>query len=85
MGVDEETQLTPLGRAVKNGSVEAADELLKANAPLSRVHPRTGHDILHMACDSGQYQIERQAGATAACVGMPALSRMSQNTLTVSM
>jgi hypothetical protein len=42
---------------VKNGIVEAADELLKANAPLSRVHPRTGHDILHMACDSGQYQL----------------------------
>ena len=55
--VDEETQLTPLGLAVKNGIVEAADELLKANAPLSRVHPRTGHDILHMACDSGQYQL----------------------------
>jgi len=55
--VDEETQLTPLGLAVKNGIVEATAKLLENNAPTHHVHPRTGHDIIHTACDRGHFHV----------------------------
>jgi hypothetical protein len=55
--VDEETQLTPLGLAVKNGIVEATAKLLENNAPTHHVHPRTGHDIINTACDRGHFHI----------------------------
>jgi hypothetical protein len=55
--VDEDTQLTPLGLAVNNGIVEATAKLLENNAPTHHVHPRTGHDIIHTACDRGHFHI----------------------------
>lgn len=55
--VDQESQLTPLALAVKNGMLEAVKKLVQLGAPVEYRHPRTGHEILHMACDNGNFQI----------------------------
>lgn len=66
--IDLETQLPPLGLAVKNGMVEAVKKLLGSGAPSSYHHPRTGLNILHMACDRGHYQITEALLAAGADV-----------------
>jgi ankyrin repeat protein len=57
--VDPDSQMTPVGMAVERGNAEVLDVLLQLGGPgpAEHLHPRTGMNALHAACDQGDFQL----------------------------
>lgn len=57
--VDPETKMTPAGMAVASGDGEVLAALLQlaGPTPAEHLHPRTGMNALHTACDQGDFPL----------------------------